>query len=118
MSPEVEREYHEILARLIAEHGYPVRPPGEWSFYSQHEYDGHTRSCGVVSYGKPQEDTWSEFQGTFADDHTVHGATVTVTCNCGRYVDRTVRWNVRATEMAELIFTALYEKLHGTEDGE
>lgn len=105
LSDEARAGYERALLAATVRHGYVVRPPGEGSTYQQYDYSvRHADGCVVVS-GRADEDTWYEFQGTLADDHSVHGVSATgVTCSCGALRDRSIRWRASVTEMIEAVF--------------
>lgn len=117
MSPEVQEEYDRILAAVAAREGYLLKEGDEWSRFMPYDYTSHIRECGIKS-GVAEEDTWYEFVGTFASTHdsTMHGVKVTnVTCNCGRFTNRTVLWRVGISEAIQAVFEQFYREVKGND---
>jgi hypothetical protein len=108
MSPEVRAEYNRALARAAAKNGSFVAPNA--SFYGWMDWNAyeHMKTCQVVvpDTAKAEEDTWDEFQGTFYEGDTTHTGVVVkgVSCRCGRYTNRDVRWAATVQEVAEAVF--------------
>lgn len=110
MRPEVKVEYDRILGKLTVRNGSLLKqnPTSRFMLYDRHTI-AHAGGC-VTSVAKVEEDIWYEFQGTFANDHSVHGITATgVTCTCGVLQDRTFRWQASVSEVAEAVFEEAFD---------
>lgn len=97
---DLEERYQRALKRLLIKKGSLVITSGTafgWVDYG----DGmaHIRSCGFDVSRIEEDASWTEFAGTFADhDDWHHGMEMVVTCTCGKYTDRMVRWDGRVAE--------------------
>jgi hypothetical protein len=116
-SADVNIEYRRALSAATVKHGSVLREKPT-SFYRQYDRSiRHAPNCVITVRGQVQEDTWYEFQGTFANDHTVHGIVATgVTCSCGVLKDRTIRWQASTSEVALAVFEEAFGKKKGTSD--
>jgi hypothetical protein len=77
--------FDKSAGHYLAEKGGFVDPYSD-NYYGSWEKRGvaeHIKSCGIAFMGTPQEDTWHQFAGTFADDDRSHGMSAEVECNCG-----------------------------------
>lgn len=122
MSPEAQAEYNKALTAAVLKHGTMVSKDASsygWEDYEYHHgpnwsgrHKSHHVTCGWASVGKPEEDYWHEFQGTFYEgDTSVHGIVIKgLTCNCGRIQDREMRWQASIQTVAEAIFEEAFSK--------
>ena len=87
--PAWEAELHLRIIRVIVTHGSPVEEPSDWTYYGWHARDWealgqHLMRCEPdfprCSWA---DDEWTEFAGTFADDHHRAGLQALVWCRCG-----------------------------------
>jgi hypothetical protein len=103
----VEDEYRKIMIDLVLQHGTLVDPFANLFGWVDADYD-HVRDCPTTALAV-EEDSWSEFAGTFApDDNLIHGITaVGVTCVCGRLTNRRVRWAGRMQDIARAMFNEM-----------
>jgi hypothetical protein len=109
MSDKARAEYDKAMMAVTLKHGHVVVLTG--GYYGWQDYDAarHLDGCTIVAPPKAavEEDTWSEFEGTFFEgDSRHHGIIVTgVTCVCGEIgTGRTVRWEADMQEVAEAVF--------------
>lgn len=114
MDPEVRKEYNDIIARVAASAG-TVLLEKRISSFIQYDYrlSSHLATCEMRSFTAVDEDsTWYEFQGTFADDHSVHGVEVSgVNCACGKIIDRTIRWQASISDVTTAVFAEMARRL-------
>lgn len=117
MSPEVRAEYETILKRIVLKYGSVVDRAADIFGWQDYGLTTHARKCMITAQGEIHEDVWNEFMGTFYEgDTSVHGMLVTaVDCTCGQIKHRKMRWSASVQEIAEAVFTELYEERHSTE---
>lgn len=115
MSPEVQREYSEILTQVALRNGALMASPGDRQYGWIDSQYAHLATCGVKSYGRAVEREFSQFEGTFAPETRIRLAidVDNVSCNCGQIVGREVRWEPCSglQDVAQAVFAELYEKL-------
>jgi len=97
-----ESEYTALLTKFIIKFGTLVMTGSQaygWIAEDYSEGIKHIRQCGFDVDKLEEEYDWSEFAGTFADhdDHKT-GMQMTVTCTCGAYAKRAIRWDGRVAE--------------------
>lgn len=118
MDETVRAEYESILAEVVIERGKLVGFGCESDEYAWEDWDSdnpHLAECGVAEHRTPVESAWEEFVGTLAEPthETHHGVDLPgVTCTCGRLTDRTFRMEQPVQEVAEAVFTKLYQRTH------
>lgn len=119
MDPRVQAEYDDVLAQVVIKRGTLVSAneslygwiAQDWLHISRHREYGD--GCRIVSYGRPVENEWDEFAGTFEEvDHRRSGVDLPgVSCACGKVENRTMRLDVPMQQLAEGVFMELYGRL-------
>lgn len=109
MSPRAQVTYNAVLRRAVIENGALVSTGShQWSYLADDWEALHEcrKNCRVYSDDVVNESEWREFAGTFAShDNYKRGLDLTgVNCNCGRIVNRTIRWDVSPSEAIEKVF--------------
>lgn len=117
MDSNVKQEYDALLTEIALKQGALMSPPNLRQYgWIDGDY-AHLSSCGVRTWGAVRETEFQQFEGTFFEGERIrHAVDVSgVTCNCGFLTDREVRWEPTGglSEVAEAVFTALYEKMRG-----
>jgi hypothetical protein len=110
MSEEAQRTYDDVLRRLVLKHGELVAVDGTYWGWLASDWR-HKHSCELSSTAVPREETWGQFDGTFADcDLTVHGIVLDdVHCACGYLVRRQLCWEKPLGEVLRAMFEQLVE---------
>lgn len=78
--------FDQAAGLMLQEKGQWVNPTGDGYYGSWADETGtaHFKDCGPAYIGKPEEDSWSTFAGTFVDhSDTEHGMGADAECNCG-----------------------------------
>lgn len=122
MSPEAQVEYEKALTAATLKHGTMADRNASfygWQDFRYHhgevwseKHVPHHLACELINVGKPEEDYWHEFQGTFYEgDTAVHGIVLKgLTCACGEIQDREMRWTANMQEVAEAVFEEAFGK--------
>lgn len=99
--------YKYLIANVVASHGSPVSKGNNTYGWHDSKASSHVSSCGIGYVTDAQEETWSEWAGTFAEhDNYVQGITGMAACNCGRWRG-TLRWEGSPSEAIRLAFSRL-----------
>lgn len=90
--------FNKALKQAVWDNGYPVRVTTEnYSLYymwADYELVDHQRTCPLGKASDPEEDEWTEFQGTFDEGSDIeYGCRMVASCQCGKIKDRTIRWH-------------------------
>lgn len=98
----IEERYQRALRRLLIKNGTLVTTRGQGFGWIAEDYEEgmkHIRSCGYDVSRLEEDASWTEFAGTFAEHDTYkYGMEMIVTCTCGEYKDRMIRWDGRVAE--------------------
>lgn len=99
---ELDDRYKRALKRLLIKNGTLVTTKGQMFGWIAEDYSTgirHIRQCGFDVSRLEEDATWTEFDGTFTGhDIYKHGMEMTVTCTCGQYTDRLIRWDGRVAD--------------------
>jgi hypothetical protein len=93
-------EYKAAAGRFVLKHGTPRAMKDDhylvygWMADDWREFHEHLRmhTANEITTGEFTDVEWSEFENTFTDNSEHHGVEITVTCACGKYTDRVVRY--------------------------
>lgn len=93
-------EYKAAAGRFVLRHGTPRAMEDDhylvygWMADDWREMRQHLESHdpASITMGAFRDVEWSQFENTFTDNNEHHGVEITVTCACGKYTDRVVRY--------------------------
>lgn len=99
-----KQEIHRRIINFMLRDGSPVDPKPSYYGWIAHDYEKlfrHLAECqSAYSSCTWDDDEWTEFAGTFADDRNCTGLKAIITCACGTVAGR--MWRYRGS-YAELI---------------
>jgi hypothetical protein len=107
MKPETQAKYDALLKEAVIKHG-TLCDIGSWAYgyvADDHEalYEERKRGCKVYSDNTVDTGSWTDFD-TFHQNSPRQVLDLTgVNCNCGRLLNRTVRWDVSPMDAIEKV---------------
>jgi hypothetical protein len=107
MNPKARARYDAVLKEAVLTYG-TLCDTGSWAYgYIAPDYEALHEcrtNCRVYSDHTVREDSWTDFDSFHeSSPHRVMDLTG-VNCDCGRLVNRTVRWDVSPSEAIEKVF--------------
>lgn len=118
-----DKMYEAVLATLVVTKGLLKSDNGYYGSHAADDYltgGKHIRECGWTASHVDEDYSWSVFSGTFTNhDTTCHGIVVTITCKCGKYINRDMLYERNTSEairdvldMAEILIDKKQEMRH------
>jgi len=112
VSEDWKAGYKRALLTAFGRSAYALKPlhggadtyyGGPFDYQRTTEVHQHLSSIGcevdVDASPMPEDVSWAQFNGTFAEDDTRHGLDGSITCRCGRLRGVPVRWEGTFSEL-------------------